>query len=137
MARLRVVQANAVDEHEHLAEVGAAHREIRLHAANAARTHVHRRDQPQHIGNRVRRQRLDLLARDHGKRARHRPHLNGGGRGGHDHHLAVWRHRLGRRWHPRRRGDHEKKENASGICRSCRHIAVIVPRLLITGAHSD
>ena len=33
MARLRVVQAHAVDEHEHLTEVGAAHGEVGLHAA--------------------------------------------------------------------------------------------------------
>ena len=51
MARLRVVQPDAVDEHEHLAEVRAAHREIGLHAANAARPHVHRRRQAQHVGD--------------------------------------------------------------------------------------
>ena len=61
MARLRVVHANAVDEHEHLAEVRAAHGKIRLHAANAARTHVNRRHEPQHVGDRMRRQRVDLL----------------------------------------------------------------------------
>ena len=117
VARLRVVDANAVNEDEHLAEVGATYRKIRLHAANAAGTHVNRRHEPQHVGDRMRRQRLDLLARDHGERARHRAHLNGGGRGRDDHHLPVWRYRLGRRRHPRRRGDYKKREKASGICR--------------------
>ena len=64
MARLRVVQTHAVDEHEHLTEVRAAHGEVGLHAADAAHPHVDRRRQSQHVGDRLHRQPRNLLARD-------------------------------------------------------------------------
>jgi hypothetical protein len=40
MAGLWVVESNAVDEHEHLAESGAANREVRLDAALSARSDI-------------------------------------------------------------------------------------------------
>ena len=56
MPRLRIVQTNAIDEHEHLAEIGAANGEIGLHAALATRPHVDRRSQSKHVGDAVDRQ---------------------------------------------------------------------------------
>ena len=57
MSRLRVVEPHAVDEHEHLAEVGAADGEVGLDAQHAAGAHVHRGHEPERIGNGVHRQR--------------------------------------------------------------------------------
>ena len=58
VARLRIVQTHAVDEHEHLAEVGAANREVGLNAALASGPHVHGRGQAQHVRDAVDRQPL-------------------------------------------------------------------------------
>ena len=69
MSRLRVVEAHAVDEHERLAERGAAQREVRLHAAVAACGDVEPAREPQRVGERAHGQRLDPLARDHVQRA--------------------------------------------------------------------
>lgn len=79
---LRVIEPNAVDEHQRLAEVGAANREVRLDASDAARTDINGRHQPERVG-RAHRQACQLLARNDGHRSgdaaeRHR------GRGGRD-----------------------------------------------------
>ena len=89
VARLRVVQPHAVHEDEHLAEVGAAQREIALHAEHATGAHVHGRDQPQHVGDGVRGQGVDLLASDDGHRPRDAAEIDGAGGGGHDDGLAI------------------------------------------------
>src|SRR6185436_3999215 len=49
MARLRIVQSYAVNEHQHLAEGRSAKREVGLNAAGAARTNVDRRREPQDV----------------------------------------------------------------------------------------
>jgi len=81
MTGLRVVEADAVDQHQHLAEVGAANREIRLRAPLASSPHIHGPQQPQHVRDAMHRKLHDLLARDDRQRARHRAerHRRGGG----------------------------------------------------------
>jgi hypothetical protein len=81
---LRVVQPNAVDEHQHLSKVRAAHGEIRLHAALAPRADVDRGHQSQDVGHGMCRKRVDLIAGDHGQRPRHAAELDRCGRRGHD-----------------------------------------------------
>ena len=71
MPGLRVVQPDAVHEHQHLAKGGAAKREVGLDAALAARADVDRGGQPQDVGDAVHGKRLDLLACDHRHRPRH------------------------------------------------------------------
>ena len=51
MARLGIVQAHAIDEHQHLAEVRAAHGEVGLHAGDPPHPNVNRCRQSQHIGD--------------------------------------------------------------------------------------
>jgi hypothetical protein len=67
---LCIVQPHAVHEHQHLAEVGAANGEVTLDPAHAAHAHVDRRGQAKHVGDRLHRQTLDLLAGDDGHGAR-------------------------------------------------------------------
>ena len=90
VARLRIVQSHAVDEHEHLAEVGAANREVGLNAALTAGPHVHGRGQAQHIRNAADRQPLNLIARNHRQRPRHGAEFDGR-RGGRDHDVLAER----------------------------------------------
>jgi hypothetical protein len=84
MPRLRVIEANTVDEDEHLSERGAAYREIGLNTVNAARANVHRRRQTQHIGDGVSRETGNLLTRDDRHRPRHRCQFHRLGRPGDD-----------------------------------------------------
>ena len=83
MAGLGVVQAHAIDEHEHLTEIRAAHGEVALHAGNATHPDVDRGRQPQRIGHRLHRQPRDLLAGDDRHPAGDRAQLDRPGRRGH------------------------------------------------------
>jgi hypothetical protein len=68
---LCIVQPHTVHEHQHLAEVAAANGEVTLNPAHPAHAHVNRRGQPEHVGHRLHRQTLDLLARQDRHGARH------------------------------------------------------------------
>jgi hypothetical protein len=82
MPGLRIVQPHAVDQHQHLPEMGAADREVRLQAAHAAGAHVDRRRQPEHVRHTLHRELRDLLARNHRHRAGNAPQLHRRRRGG-------------------------------------------------------
>jgi hypothetical protein len=110
VARLGVVQANAVDQHQHLTEICPANGEVGLHAGNAARTHIHRRRQPQHIGNGRGGQRLDLVAGDDGDAARDAAELNRCRRRGDDDRLTIGALRRQRRG----RGNEEAQGEGRG-----------------------
>ena len=90
VTRLRIVQSHAVNEHEHLAEVGAADREVGLDAALTAGPHVDGRGQAQHVRNAADRQPLNLIARNHRQRPRHCAEFDRR-RGGRDHHVLPER----------------------------------------------
>src|SRR5579864_5175199 len=56
MAGLRVVQAQAVDEHQGLSEISAVNRDIGLDAVDAAALHIERGIETEQIEQRVRQQ---------------------------------------------------------------------------------
>ena len=60
--RLRVVEASAVDQHEGLAEAGAADREVGLDAARAALAHLDAGHQPKRVDRRRQRQAGEVFA---------------------------------------------------------------------------
>jgi hypothetical protein len=88
VARLRVVQADAVNEHEHLAESGPAKREVGLDSPDAPRANIDGGSQPQHVRDAVHRQRLDLLPRNNGHRPGHAAEFNRPGSRSHNNRLA-------------------------------------------------
>jgi hypothetical protein len=87
MTGLGIVQPHAVHQHQHLPEVGAANGEVTLDPAHAAHAHVNRRGQAEHVGDRLHRQTLDLLARQNGHRARDGAQFDRACSAGHDHSL--------------------------------------------------
>ena len=62
MPRLGVVETGAVDEHQRLAEAGAADREVGLDAARPALAHLDARDQPQRVDRLRQRQPREIFA---------------------------------------------------------------------------
>ena len=89
VAGLLIVQPHAVHEHEHLAETGAAHGEVALNTPLAPGPHVDRRKQPQHVGDRIHRQRGNLLAGDDGHRPGHAAEFHRRRRSSHDDRLPI------------------------------------------------
>jgi hypothetical protein len=63
MTGLRVVDRHAVNEHERLAEGGAADGQVGLDAARASRPHVNAADEAQRVGHRHDRQLPQLVSR--------------------------------------------------------------------------
>src|SRR5688572_26255369 len=84
MARLRVVEPHAVDEHQRLTEARASNDEVGLHASLAPRAHVDARRKPQHVGQHATCEPLDVVARENRDRPSKRALGYRRGRGGHD-----------------------------------------------------
>ena len=62
MPRLRIVQPDTVDQHQHLSKIGAANGKVGLDAHFTASPHIHRGRQAQHVGHAVHGQLRNLLA---------------------------------------------------------------------------
>ena len=87
MSGLRVVEPDAVDEHERLAESGPPNREVGLDASLAPGSHVDRGHEPEGIGHAVHRQQADLLARQDRDRSNRAAKRDGRRRRGYDYRL--------------------------------------------------
>ena len=85
---LAVVQPDAVNEHDDLAESTTAHGEVGLRAEVSAAAHLDTPGEPQHIGDGPGGQMADFLARENRDRPRQRVKRDGLGRRGHDHRLC-------------------------------------------------
>ena len=85
---LAVVQPDAVNEDDDLAESTTTHGEVGLRAEVPAAAHLDAPGEAQHIGDGPGRQTADFLARENRHRPRQRVERDGLGRRGHDHRLC-------------------------------------------------
>ena len=95
MAGLRVVEAQPVEQHERLAEAGAADGEVALHAVGRAGAQVERGIEPQEAGDGGRERALVFLERDDAHGAVGLFERNGLISAGDHHHVAPRRSLLG------------------------------------------